>query len=96
MVGPRAQRASFEARVRELVARDALIAGVTECMLRAWAALWAEYLPPFLPHPGRRPRDCAHRQGGDRRPASVLQIEDGWGAFWPDVPPHSVRRCNRY
>jgi transposase len=42
MVGPRAQRASFEARVRELVARDALIAGVTECMLRAWAALWAE------------------------------------------------------
>jgi transposase len=43
MVGPRAQRASFEARVRELVARDALIAGVTECMLRAWATLWTEY-----------------------------------------------------
>jgi transposase len=43
MVGPRAQRASFEARVRELVARDALIAGVTECMLRTWATLWTEY-----------------------------------------------------
>jgi Transposase IS116/IS110/IS902 family len=43
MVGPRVQRASFEARVRELVAGDALIAGVTECMLRAWAALWTEY-----------------------------------------------------
>jgi transposase len=43
MVGPRAQRTSFEARVRELVAHDALIAGVTECMLRAWAALWTEY-----------------------------------------------------
>jgi transposase len=26
-----------------LVAHDALIAGVTECMLRAWAALWTEY-----------------------------------------------------
>jgi transposase len=43
MVGPRAQRSSFEARIRELVAGDALIAGVTECMLRAWAALWTEY-----------------------------------------------------
>jgi transposase len=43
MVGPRAQRTSFEARVRELVAHDALIAGVTECMLRAWASLWAEF-----------------------------------------------------
>jgi transposase len=43
MVGPRVQRPSFEARVRELVAHDALIAGVTECMLRAWAALWNEY-----------------------------------------------------
>jgi transposase len=43
MVGPRAQRSSFEARVRELVAHDTLIAGVTECMLRAWAALWNEY-----------------------------------------------------
>ena len=42
MVGPRAQRTSFEARVRELVAHDALIAGVTECMLRAWSALWTE------------------------------------------------------
>jgi transposase len=38
MVGPRAQRTSFEARVRELVGHDALIAGVTECMLWAWAA----------------------------------------------------------
>jgi transposase len=36
-------RPSFEARVHELVAYDALIAGVTECMLRAWAALWKEY-----------------------------------------------------
>ena len=43
LLGPRVQRASFETRVRELVAHDALIAGVTECMLRAWAALWTEY-----------------------------------------------------
>jgi transposase len=35
MLGPRTQRTSFEARVRELDAYDALIAGVTECMLRA-------------------------------------------------------------
>ena len=30
MVGPRAERTSFEARVRELVAQDTLIAGVNE------------------------------------------------------------------
>ena len=41
--GPRVQRASFETRIRDLVAHDPLIAGVTECMLRAWAALWTEY-----------------------------------------------------
>jgi transposase len=43
LLGPRVQRASFEARVRDLVAPDALIAGVTECVLRAWAVLWTEY-----------------------------------------------------
>ena len=43
LLGPRVQRASFAARVRDLVAHDPLIAGVTECMLRAWAALWTEY-----------------------------------------------------
>jgi transposase len=43
MVGRRVQRGSFEARVRELVVGDPLIAAMTECMLRAWAALWAEY-----------------------------------------------------
>jgi transposase len=43
MVGPRVQRGSFMTRVRDLVAHDPLIAGVTECMLRAWAALWSEY-----------------------------------------------------
>jgi transposase len=37
-------RGRFEARVRELVAGDALIAGLTDCMLRARAALWQEYL----------------------------------------------------
>jgi transposase len=37
-------RGEFEARVRELVAGDALIAGLTDCMLRARAALWQEYL----------------------------------------------------
>jgi transposase len=37
-------RGQFEARVRELVAGDALIAGLTDCMLRARAALWQEYL----------------------------------------------------
>ena len=43
MVGPRVQRATFVARVHQLVACDRLIAGVTDCMLRAWKALWAEY-----------------------------------------------------
>ncbi len=37
-------RGQFEARVRALVAGDALIAGLTDCMLRARAALWQEYL----------------------------------------------------
>ena len=36
-------RAGFEARVRELVASDRLLAGMTEPMLRARAALWDEY-----------------------------------------------------
>ncbi len=43
LLGPRVQRSTFETRVRELVAHDRLIAGVTECMLRAWSALWSEY-----------------------------------------------------
>ena len=33
-------RGQFEARVRELVADDPLVAGLTDCMLRARAALW--------------------------------------------------------
>jgi transposase len=37
-------RGQFEARVRELTAHDALIAGIADCMLRARAALWQEYL----------------------------------------------------
>jgi transposase len=37
-------RGEFEARVRALVAGDSLIAGLTDCMLRARAALWQEYL----------------------------------------------------
>jgi transposase len=37
-------RGQFEARVRDLVAGDALIAGLTDCMLRARAALWQEYV----------------------------------------------------
>ncbi len=43
LLGPRVQRSTFETRVRELVVPDRLIAGVTECMLRAWSALWSEY-----------------------------------------------------
>ncbi len=43
MLGRRVQRASFMQRVRDLVANDPLLAGVTECMLRAWLALWTEY-----------------------------------------------------
>jgi transposase len=43
MVGRRVQRATFLSRVRELVAGDPLVAGITECMLRAWSALWDEY-----------------------------------------------------
>jgi transposase len=40
----RVGRGEFEARVRELVADDPLIAGLTDCMLRARAALWQEYV----------------------------------------------------
>ncbi|MGB8525753.1 MAG: IS110 family transposase [Rhodoplanes sp.] len=36
----RVGRGQFEARVRELVADDPLVAGLTDCMLRARAALW--------------------------------------------------------
>jgi len=43
LLEPRVQRASFAARVRDLVALDPLIAGVTECMLRAGAVLWTEF-----------------------------------------------------
>jgi len=39
----RVGRGQFEARVRELVADDSLVAGLTDCMLRARAALWQEY-----------------------------------------------------
>jgi transposase len=41
MVGPRFQRATFVARVHELVAFDRLIGVVTDCMLTAWEVLWA-------------------------------------------------------
>jgi len=44
--GARVQRGSFETRVRKLTAHDALIGGVTDCMLRAWSALWSEYKRP--------------------------------------------------
>jgi transposase len=37
-------RGQFEQRVRELMASDSLIAGLADCMLRARAALWAEYV----------------------------------------------------
>jgi transposase len=37
-------RGEFEARVRELVAGDSLIASLTDCMLRARTALWQEYV----------------------------------------------------
>jgi hypothetical protein len=45
----RVSRGQFEARVRELVAGDPLIAGLTDCMLRARAALWQEYVTPRCP-----------------------------------------------
>ena len=37
-------RAGFEAKVREITTVDPLLAGMTEVMLRARAALWTEYL----------------------------------------------------
>jgi transposase len=43
MFGRRVQRATFQARVRALVADDPLLAGSTDCMLRCWAVLWTEY-----------------------------------------------------
>ena len=87
MVGPRAQRTSFEARVRELVAHDPLIAGVTEFMLRAWAAPWSEHhrLRPMLvqlvrrhdlcrrllPTPGARPRTAENHGAPGLAPGEV-------------------------
>ncbi|MGE3872963.1 MAG: IS110 family transposase [Parvibaculaceae bacterium] len=43
MTGKRVQRSRFPARVRALIAGDALLEGSTECMLRCWAVLWDEY-----------------------------------------------------
>jgi transposase len=37
-------RGKFEACIRELTEHDALIAGIADCILRARAALWREYL----------------------------------------------------
>ena len=36
-------RVGFEARVRELIGGDAMLAALTEPVLRARAALWSEY-----------------------------------------------------
>jgi transposase len=51
-------RVGFEARVRELIGADALLAALTEPVLRARAALWSEYsklhaLPRTHGGPGR-------------------------------------------
>jgi transposase len=75
-------RGQFEARVRELVAGDPLIAGLTDCMLRARAALWQEYVrlhrvviaivrrdeavPALHAHPGRGADQRARLQDGGR------------------------------
>lgn len=43
MVGPRVQRASFNRRVRDLAAGDALLETLTDSMLTCWQVLWDEY-----------------------------------------------------
>ncbi|WP_167524602.1 MULTISPECIES: transposase [unclassified Mesorhizobium] len=43
MAGRRVQRASFVARIRELIAGDRLLETATESMLRCWQVLWDEY-----------------------------------------------------
>jgi len=43
ITGPRIQRTSFVQRTRDLVAGDPVIAGVVDCLLNAWSALWSEY-----------------------------------------------------
>jgi transposase len=43
VTGPRIERSSFVKRTRDLVADDAVISAVIDCMLRAWESLWSEY-----------------------------------------------------
>jgi transposase len=83
-------RSEFEERVRELVAHDSLILGIADCMLRARAALWQEYVRlhrlvvavvrkdelcrRFMGIPGQR----AGVQDIGRRSAPVSTLKDGW------------------
>jgi transposase len=83
--------------LRRGFANDALIAGVNEWMLRAWAALWTEYkrlhqvlvqiagrdelFRLFCRIPGVGPVTALTVKSRNRPPAPVRQIEDCWCAF---------------
>jgi transposase len=112
MVGRRVQRASFEARVRELVEGDALVAGATACMLRAWAAMWEEYrrlhkllvqivgadelCRRFCEIPGVGPVVAMNLPGGDRRSRALRQVQDRRRPLWPDAAAAPVGDLDRH
>lgn len=110
MLGRRVQRASFMQRVRDLVAHDPLLAGVTECMLRAWLALWTEYkrlhtlliqvagrdeLCRRYMHSRRRSGNGADGQGRHRRSEPLSQVEDRRRAFRPEAETRAVGHVGR-
>ena len=60
MVGPRVQRASFNRRVRDLAAGDALLETLTDSMLTCWQVLWDEHRKLHkLPFSWSAVRSCA-------------------------------------
>lgn len=68
------------ARERELVANDRLLAGITECMLRAWLALWTDYkrLHTLLVQVDGRDELCRRYMGiPGSGPATALPFQAG-------------------
>jgi transposase len=97
--------------VRDLVAGDPLIAGLTECMLRARAALWQEYLRlhnmvlaiirrdelcrRFMRIPDVGPISALGFKTSVDDPPSVPPLEDGRSLSQDDVAALAVRHRDR-
>ena len=104
-------RASFEARVRELCAGQAMLTTIADAVLAARAALRKEYsnlhkavlalvrrrryLPSADERAGRRPAGGDHIQDGDRRSLAYSKVESGRGAVGIDAKEISIRRDGR-